>query len=122
LAELNQWGQTSLSQLVNRAQETRHQLLTLPAVAMFLQQQIAEPLFEAVDGLQHRMLSQISGQAKLLIRSEIVPMTPHQREQAAILRTHPIEVSPAGQEVMIDDADHVEAVSYDACVGEVQPD
>ena len=50
LAELNQWGQTCLSQLVNRAQETRRQLLTLPAVAMFLQQQIAEPLFEAVDG------------------------------------------------------------------------
>ena len=43
------------------AQETRHQLFTLSAVAMFFQQQTAEPLFEVIDGLQYRMLGQIGG-------------------------------------------------------------
>ena len=61
MPQLDQLGQAGLTQLVNRAQETRHQLFTLSAVAMFFQQQIAEPLLEAIDGLQHRMLGQISG-------------------------------------------------------------
>ena len=46
-------------------------------------------------------------------------MAPHQRKQATIAGTHAIDVPPAGQEVMIDDADDMEAIRYDARVGEV---
>ena len=46
LSQLDQWWEAGLAQLVNSAQETRHQLFTLSAVAMFFQQQIAEPLLD----------------------------------------------------------------------------
>jgi len=46
---------------------------------------------------------------------------PQQRQHTAILATGRIEVTPARQEVMIDDTDHVEAVGANARVGEVEP-
>lgn len=47
-------------------------------------------------------------------------MTTQQREQAAVLAADRIQVPPAGQEVVIDDADDMETVGHDACIGEVQ--
>ena len=49
-------------------------------------------------------------------------MAPHQGKESAVPGADAVEVPPAGQEVVIDDADHMEAVGHDACVGKVQPD
>ena len=67
LAELDQGCQAGLTQLIDGAEKARDQLFTLFAGAMFFQQQVAEPLFEAIDRFQRRMLGQISLEAKLLI-------------------------------------------------------
>ena len=48
-------------------QEAMSQLEAFFLIVRFLQQQIAEPLFEAVDGFQSRPCPQISGQALRLI-------------------------------------------------------
>ena len=40
----------------------------------------ANLLFKAVDGLQHRMLGQTGGEAKLLIGTKLVTVSPHQRK------------------------------------------
>jgi hypothetical protein len=53
--------EASLAQLINGAQEARHQLFALSASAVLFQQQVAEPLLETVNGLQYRMLGQIGG-------------------------------------------------------------
>ena len=55
----------------------------------------------------------------MLLRAEIVPMAAHQRQQSAILRPDRIEILPAGQKVMIDQPDHVEAVGHDPRLGKV---
>jgi hypothetical protein len=41
-------------------------------------------------------------------------MAAHERKQAAIAGSRRIELFPAGQEVMIDSADDVEAIGHDA--------
>ena len=76
-----QLRQAGLAQLVDGAEEARRQLLALFAGAVFLQQQVAELLFETVDQLQRRVSGQVGGQAKLLIGSEVVAMTAQQGEQ-----------------------------------------
>src|ERR1017187_4999378 len=52
----------------------------------------------------------------------MVAMTAQQREQAAVLAADRVQVPPTGQEVVVDDADDMEAIGHDACVGEVQVD
>ena len=49
LAELDQGSQAGLAELVDGSQESRQQLEALLASAVLFQQQITEPLFEAVD-------------------------------------------------------------------------
>ena len=49
-------------------------------------------------------------------------MAPHQREQAAVLGGHRIDLSPAGQEVMIDEPDHVKTVGHDDRLGKMLSD
>ena len=49
-------------------------------------------------------------------------MTPHQGNESAIPGTDTVQVPPTSQEVMIDDADHMEAVGHNARVREMQPD
>jgi len=61
VAELDQMDQAGLTQLVHSRQEARYQLLTLPAAAMFLQQQKHSRCLKTIDGFQHRMLGQIGG-------------------------------------------------------------
>jgi len=105
--------QPGLAQPVDGAKKTRYQLLTLLARTVFLEQQVAPPLLETIDGLQRRMLRQIASQPKLLIGSQTVTTAPHQGNEAAVLGADAIQVTPASQEMMVHDADHVEAVSYD---------
>lgn len=68
------------------------------------------------------MVAEISSQAKLLVGSEVVAMAAHQGKQSAIFGPSGIEIAPAGEEMMVDDADHMETVGDDAGVGEVQGD
>ena len=85
VAEDDELRQSGQAQLVNRPEESRDQLFTLAAGLVLLQQQVAEPLFEAVDDVQRRPLRQIREQPNPLVGLEIVAMTSHQRHQAAIL-------------------------------------
>ena len=61
LTELHQLRQAGLAQLTHGAEEARRQRLALLAGAVFVQQQVAEPLFEAVDQFQRRISGQVSG-------------------------------------------------------------
>src|ERR1700731_1706982 len=94
------------------AQEARDQDLALPAGAMLFQQQVAQPLLKPVDEFQGGMFSQVGGELELLLGSQIVAMPAHQRQQPAVLAGDGIDLAPAVQEVMVDDADDVEAVGH----------
>src|SRR3954468_15309237 len=85
-------------------------------VRCFFQQQVTEPLFEAVEDVQDGMSGQISGEFLQLSRSEVVAMTAEQRDQAAISGAGGIELPPAGEEVMINQTDDVETIGDDAGV------
>ncbi len=111
--------QAGLAQLDHGAEEARGQLLALPPRFVFLEEQVAEALFEAVDEVQGRVLGQIGQQAKALIGFEVVPMPSHQREQTAVLAARRIDLSPAGQEVVVDEPDDVEAIGDNDRLGEV---
>ena len=50
------------------------------------------------------MFSQIGGELELLFRAQIVAVAAHQREQATVLAGDGIDLAPAVQEVMVDDA------------------
>jgi hypothetical protein len=114
LTELHGLGQAGVAQLVQGTQEPRDQNFPLPTGAMFLQQQIAEPLLEAVDEFQGWVFFQIGGEPKQLIGAQIMAVAAHQQQQTAILAGDGIYVAPASQEVMIDDADDMKAVGHDA--------
>jgi len=111
VTQLHELRQAGLAQLVDGAQEARDQDLALPASAMLLQKQVAEPLFEAVNEFQRGIFFQIGGEPELLIGAQIVAVAAHQRQQPAVL-TGGIDLAPAVQEVMVDDADHMEAVGH----------
>jgi hypothetical protein len=87
-------------------------------VRCFFQQQITEPLLEAVDEFQRRVRSQVIGEPCSLLRLQAVAVAAHEREQSAVARACGIEFAPAGQERVVDDANHGEAVGHDARVGE----
>ena len=63
IAELSQWREAATTEFGDVAQEAVGQAAAAFLVLSFLQQQAAEALFEAVDGLQSRVLSQIIPQA-----------------------------------------------------------
>ena len=86
---------------------------------VFLQKEIAELLFEGVNRIDDWMHCQICRQSGLLFRFEVMPMTAHERQQSAIPGTGGIEFTPASEEVMIDQPDHMEAVRHDASIGAV---
>jgi hypothetical protein len=58
-SESDEWRESGLAQVVNGAEEARDQLLTLAARFVLLEQQVAEPLFEAVDEVKGGMLGQV---------------------------------------------------------------
>jgi hypothetical protein len=62
--------QSGLAQLDDGTQKTGDQFFAFPARFVLLQQQITEPLFEAVDEVQGRPLGQVRQQTKLLLGSE----------------------------------------------------
>jgi hypothetical protein len=89
---------------------------------MFLEQQITEALLESIDFAQDGELIKIGLQLDGLFRLEIVTMAAHQREQAAMFGSSGVDVPPAGQEVVIDEADDMEAIGDDPGLGEVLAD
>jgi hypothetical protein len=101
------------------AANRRCEAFTFLAGLVFLQQQVAEALFEAVDDLQDGMFGQIGCQADFLLGFEIVAVAAHEAEQAAVLAGDRIDLPPGGQKMLIDEADDVEAVGDDTGVGEV---
>ena len=86
---------------------------------VFLQQEIAEPLFETVNHLQRRMRGEITVETLLLVRLEIVPVTAHQGEQAPIPGSDRIQIAPAGEKVVIHQPNDMEAVGDNARLGKV---
>ena len=86
---------------------------------MLFQQQVAETLFEGIDGFQRRPFSQIDRQPLLLLSREMVPMTTHQRKQSAMLGSEWINLLPAGQEVMVNRTHHMEAIGHNLGLGKV---
>jgi len=54
-----------------------------------------------------------------LSRLQIVAMPAHPREQSSILGTHRIQISPAAQEMMVDQPNDVEPIRHDESVGKV---
>lgn len=113
------WRQASLPQLVDGAQEPGDELGALFPGAMFVQQQGTETLLEAVDEAEHGLGGQIGIESGLLFGLQLVPVAPHQRQQAAVLGCLSVDVAPTGQEMRVDPSDHGEAVGDDAGVGKV---
>ena len=54
-----------------------------------------------------------------MIGLEVAPMAAHEVRLAAVLAADAIDLAPAGQEVVIDEAGDAEAVGDDAALGEV---
>jgi hypothetical protein len=119
VAERDELRQSGLAQVDDSAQEPWNQLLALPFAFVLLQQQITEPLFEAVDQFQGWSLGQIGHEADLLLGFEVMAMPAHQGKEAAVLGPQRIDLPPAGQEVVIHQADHVETISHDDGIREV---
>src|SRR5579884_2656051 len=94
LAQLHPLRQAGLPQWVDGAEEAVGERLALTAGAVFFEQQVTEPLFEAVDEFQHRVAGQIGRQTGLLLGGEVVAMAAHEREQAAVLTRHRIPFLP----------------------------
>jgi hypothetical protein len=118
ISQLHRFWQAGGFQLGDGTQQAVHQVAGL----VFLQQQVAEALFETVDGFHGRMLGKISGQARPLCWVEIVAVAAHQAEQPAVLAGNGIDLAPAGQELLIDEAKDVKTVGDNAGLGEVPAD
>jgi hypothetical protein len=120
VAERNEAGQTRLAEFGHGTREARHQVFALAAGLVLLQQQVAEALFEAIDDVQGETFGEMGRQADLLLGFEVVTVTvaAHQGEQAAVLDAGRVDLAPAGQEVLGDEANDVEAVGHDDGIGE----
>jgi hypothetical protein len=79
---------------------------------------MAQPLFEAVGGSQHRVKLEITLQPGLLLRLQIPSVTAHQRDQTAVFAGHWIQLPPKRQEVMIDEPDDMEPVGHNLRIRE----
>ena len=119
IAESDELCEAALTEIGDGTQEARDELLTGFAGFVFLQQQVAEALFETIDLVQRRVLGQICQQARLLLGFEVMAVAAHQGHPAAVLGAYGIDLAPARQEVMVDEADDMEAVGDDESIGEV---
>jgi hypothetical protein len=90
-------------------EETSDEGNALLASAVFLQQEMAEVLLEAIDHLKGRKGVEVGLEFGLLLWLEMATMSAHQREQAAVLAGGRIDAAPTSQEVVVDEADDVEA-------------
>ena len=65
---------------------------------------------------------EIGAELNLLIGLEVVAVPAHQRDQAAVFTAHRVDLSPASQEVVVDEADDVKPVGDDEGVGQMLAD
>ncbi len=119
MAELHQWREPATTELGHIPQEAVRQPLAALVVLCLFQQLITEPLFEPVNGFQRRPLPEINRQPLVLLRTQVMPMAPHQGNQAAMFGAHPIELLPTRQEVMVHRTDDMEPVRDNAGLREV---
>ena len=91
-------------------------------VRCFFSSKSQSRFFETVDFAQDRELVEAGLEFELLVGLEIVAVATHQREQAAVLGAGGIDLAPTGQEVMVDEADDVEAIGDDLGFGKVLAD
>ncbi len=119
MAERHQGREPATTQGRDVPQEAMGQLVATSLVAAFFQQRITEPLFKAVNRLQRRFVPEVGGEAVVLLRGEVMAMTPHQGKQAAVLGSDRVDVLPARQEMMSHGANDVKAVGYDARLREM---
>jgi len=68
------------------------------------------------------MIGQLRRQAEFLIGFQVMAVAPHQRDQSAVFGAGRIDLSPAGQEVLVDEADHMKAIGHDHRLGEMRFD
>lgn len=62
---------------------------------------------------------QVGRQAGLLLGAELAAVAAHQAHQAAVLAAGRVQLPPASQEVVVDQADDVKPIGHDAGVEEV---
>ena len=60
-----------MTQLVDAAQQSRRELAALARGSVFVEQHVTEPLLEAIDRVQSRMLGQVSLELEALRRREV---------------------------------------------------
>src|SRR5512133_713405 len=104
---------------MDAAQQARRQPAALACGAVFVQQNITESLLEAIYAIQRRMLREIVLKLSALRLREVGEVAAHQREQAPILGAGGIELAPERQEMLVDEANDMEAVGHDQGVGKV---
>jgi hypothetical protein len=112
--------QACLAKVSNGSEQAGDELSALPGGATFLQQQVAEVLFEAVDRIQDGMGIQIGLESGFLFRSKMPAVAPHQGNQAAVPAADGIQIAPAGEEMMVDEANHMKPIGHDEGVGKVR--
>lgn len=78
-------------------------------------------MFDSEDTLQRRTLGEVGRQTVSLTGFEVVLMAPYQREQGAVFGPGRIDVPPTGQQMMVDEVDHVKPVGDNDGLGEVLP-
>jgi hypothetical protein len=78
-------------------------------------------LLEAVDDPEGRMRRQMGIELHLLSGLQVVTVSAHERHEAAVLAAGGIQIPPAGQKVVVDEADDMKAVCHNAGFGEVFP-
>ena len=59
MAELDQRSEAGVAEVKDGAQQTGNNLLALLARAVFFEQQVTEPLFEAIDEIENGLRGQI---------------------------------------------------------------
>ena len=106
-------------QFSDGAEQSRGQAAALSGGAMFVQQQMAKPLFVLVDDLQSREAIEVVVELGALLVGEVLGVATHERNQTAMFGTGGNELFPGGQEVMAEQAHDVKAVRDNHGVGEM---
>ena len=85
LAESDQWREPATTERGYVAQEARRQTPAFLSSVMFLQQQVSEPLFKAVDRFQSWSLPEVKSETGVLFGAQVMPVPSHRRDQTAVL-------------------------------------
>ncbi len=96
--------QADLAQVVHGAPEARDELLASSAGFVLFEQQITEALLEAVDPLRGGMFRKILREPELLLGLQVVAVRRMSDSSPAVLRADWIDLAPAGQEMLINQA------------------